>query len=113
MTVVETPTFSRDAERVMTQREVWSLINFLARHPEAGVVIAGTGGVRKLRWALKGKGRRGGARVIYYFCNETLPLFLLNEYAKNEKVNLTEAERNEIRKLVPRLIANYRGRMRS
>jgi hypothetical protein len=70
-----------------------------------------TGGARKLRWRAKGRGKRGGVRVIYYYHNESLPLFLLNVFAKNEKPNLTKAERNEMKTLLPRLIAGYRKRV--
>ena len=58
-----------------------------------------------------GRGKRGGVRVIYYFHDEAMPLFLLNVFAKNEKANLTKAEQNEIRSLLPRLVAGYRKRM--
>ena len=58
----------------------------------------------------KDEGKAGGARAIYYYHDESLPLFLLNVFAKNEKANLTKAERNEMRKLLPRLIAGYRKR---
>ena len=73
--------------------------------------MAETGGGRKLRWKAKGRGKRGGVRVIYYFHNESLPLFLLNVFAKNERANLTRAERNAMKALLPRLIAGYRKRM--
>ena len=63
--------------------------------------------MRKLRWALPGRGKRGGARVIYYYHNERLPVFLLAAYAKNEKTNLTQAERNAMKRLVPMLVAGY------
>ena len=66
-----------------------------------------TGGVRKLRWALKGKGKRGGARVIYYYHNDRLPVFLLSAYPKNRKANLSKAERNAMKRLVPILVAGY------
>ena len=70
-----------------------------------------TGGARKLRWRAQGRGKRGGVRVIYYYHNESLPLFLLNVFAKNEKANLTKAEWNEMKSLLPRLIRGYRKRM--
>jgi hypothetical protein len=73
--------------------------------------MPGTGGARKLRWKARGRGKSGGARAIYYYHDESLPLFLLNVFAKNEKANLTKAERNEMKKLLPRLIAGYRQRM--
>lgn len=82
---------------------VWHLsVGFLA-----GNIIPETGGVRKLRWAAQGKGKRGGVRVIYYFHSESFPLFLLTVYAKNQKGNLTKAERNEFKNLVHLLVRTY------
>jgi hypothetical protein len=69
--------------------------------------MQGTGGVRKIRWARKGSGKSGGVRVIYYFYNETMPLFLLNIFGKNEKENLSKAERNKMAKLVSILVKTY------
>ena len=57
---------------------------------------------------LQDGGKRGGARVIYYYGNESVPVFLLSAYAKNQKENLSKAERNEIRRLVPLLTAGFR-----
>jgi hypothetical protein len=74
--------------------------------------MAYTGGGRKLRWRAPGRGKRGGTRVIYYYYNESLPLFLLNVFAKNEKVNLSQAERNQMKILLPRLVSGYRKRMK-
>jgi len=88
------------------------LVGFIAANPESGDVILETGGVRKIRWALPGGGKRG-ARVVYYFHNESLPVFLLAAYGKNEKANLSGAERNAMAKLVPVLIGTYtEGRRR-
>lgn len=111
MTVVETPSFLREAAAALTGEEQAGLITFLAENPDAGDVMAGTGGGRKLRWKAQGRGKRGGVRVIYYFHNESLPLFLLNVFAKNEKANLSRAEQNEMRVLLPRLIEGYQKRM--
>jgi hypothetical protein len=63
--------------------------------------------VRKLRWAREGMGKRGGARVIYYYHDERLPVFLLSAFAKNRKANLSRAERNAMKRLVPILVAGY------
>ena len=111
MAVVETPGFLRDASSSLTELERFDMITFLASNPEMGEVMPGTDGARKLRWRAGGRGKRGGVRVIYYFHDEAMPLFLLNVFAKNEKANLTKAEQNEIRSLLPRLVAGYRKRM--
>jgi hypothetical protein len=112
MTVVETPWFWRDAASRLTEQERFDLVTFLAGNPEAGDLMAGTGGIRKLRLGTGGRGKRGGTRVIYYYHSESLPLFLLNVFAKNEKTNLSAAERNELRQLLPRLVMGYRRRER-
>ena len=91
----------------MPETERAELVKFIAANPESGDLIPETGGVRKLRWALPGGGKRGGARVIYYFHNESLPVFLLAAYGKSGKANLTKAERNAIAKLVPMLVVEY------
>ena len=67
-------------------------------------MIEGTGGVRKLRWARDGRGKSGGVRVIYYFHSEAMPLYLLTMFAKNERANLSKAERNELAGLVDVLV---------
>ena len=107
MTVVETGRFLKDADRLIPEPSRARLVEFIAGNPEAGDVIPETSGVRKLRWPLPGGGKRGGARVIYFFHNENLPVFLLALYGKNEKANLTRAERNAMAKLVPALIDGY------
>ncbi|WP_234897140.1 addiction module toxin RelE [Sinorhizobium medicae] len=66
-TVAETPLFIKQAAELFTEEERRELIDFLAANPQAGDEIPGAGGVRKLRFAAKGKGKRGGARVIYYW----------------------------------------------
>lgn len=63
-----------------------------------------------MRWALPGRGKSGGSRVIYYFHNESMPVFLLSVDAKNKQVNLSPTERSALKRLVPELIKAYRGR---
>jgi hypothetical protein len=107
MTVVETPFFLRKAASLLTEQERDDLVTFIGLSPEAGVTIPDAGGVRKIRWAGKGKGKRGGVRVIYYFHSEVFPVFLLTVYAKNQKANLTKTERNELKQLAPLLVKAY------
>lgn len=66
--------------------------------------MEGTGGVRKLRWGRGGQGKSGGVRVIYYFHSEAMPLYLLTLFAKNERANLSKAERNNLAELVDILV---------
>ena len=108
-TIVELPEFQKRVETRLTNDEKVSVINYLAAHPAAGDLVRDTGGLRKLRWAAKGKGKSGGVRVIYYFHNETMPLLLLTLFSKGEKANLSKAERNELAKLTNLLKAVYGG----
>lgn len=107
MTVVETERFLKDARPLMSDSERGEFVAYVGMNPDSGELIPGTGGVRKVRWGLPGRGKRGGARVIYYYHNEHMPVFLLAAYAKNEKANLNHAERNAIKRLVPILVQGY------
>ncbi|MFZ5805594.1 MAG: type II toxin-antitoxin system RelE/ParE family toxin [Verrucomicrobiota bacterium] len=64
----------------------------LCERPDAGLLIPGTGGLRKLRWAVKGKGKRGGARMIYYWWRDKGQISLLLAYTKNEQEDLTREQ---------------------
>ena len=72
-TVAETPTFTRQSDGIFSEDEKRALIDSLARNPLAGTEIRGTGGVRKLRFGTSGRGKRDGARVIYYYFDEDMP----------------------------------------
>lgn len=102
-TVAETLTFTRQAEKLLSVSEKAELIDFLSQNPEAGDLIPGAGGVRKVRIALQGRGKRGGARVIYYFHSEAIPLFALLIYAKTDRADMTPTERKDIARLVDAL----------
>ena len=99
LTVAETPLFVRQAEAVWDESERESFVDFIAANPEAGDVIPETGGVRKVRWARAGTGKRGGARVIYFYHHADRPLYLLMVYAKARRENLTPDEKRVARKL--------------
>jgi len=83
---------------------------FLAIHPESGDEIPGTGGVRKLRFGFRGRGKSGGARVIYYYFDKDNPLYALIIYGKNEQVNLTQEQKREIRSLAESIKTGARAR---
>lgn len=104
LTVAELSTFMRSAEKLLNAIERQDVINYLALHPKAGEVMQGTGGVRKMRWGRGGQGKSGGVRVIYYFHNESMPLYLLTLFSKNERSNLSQAERIELSELTRMLV---------
>ena len=93
ITVVETSVFDRQADKIWNEEERSGLVDYLARNPEAGEIIPGTGGVRKLRWGRTGTGKRGGSRVIYFFHSAGLPLYLLLAYAKAQATDMTSDEK--------------------
>lgn len=109
-TIVELPEFIRKSNSLLSEEERLSIIKYLAIHPQSGDLIQGTGGIRKLRWAAKGKGKSGGVRVVYYYHNEEVPLFLLTVFGKGEKANLSKSERNDLSKFTTLLIQNYGGK---
>lgn len=104
ITIAEMADFIDDSKSVFTEEEYDDLVLFLAEHPDSGELIPGTGGVRKLRWRAKGQGKRGGARVIYYFRDLNVPVYLLAVYAKGEKLNITEREKKEMSKMVDMIV---------
>ncbi len=104
-TVVETPTFSRQADKLFREDEKRELIDLLSASPLAGDEIPGTGGVRKLRFAASGRGKRGGARVIYYYLDDAMPVYALLAYAKTAKSDLTPKERRAVSALAAALKA--------
>jgi len=107
--IVELPEFQRRSAALLSGTEKQGIINYLAAHPQAGAIMKGTGGIRKFRWASGNKGKSGGVRVIYYYHNESIPLFLLSVFGKSEKANLSMSERNELAKFANHLVKNYGG----
>jgi hypothetical protein len=109
-TVIETPDFLRDAaDAGLSDDGVAEIVNAISAKPTSGNVMAGTGGARKIRFAGRGKGKRGGYRVVTYFGGEDIPVFLLGLFSKGERDNLSKAERNELRKELAGLAADYRA----
>jgi mRNA-degrading endonuclease RelE of RelBE toxin-antitoxin system len=94
--VVEIEEFLADVKDVLSEEEREALILYVAQYPDAGDRIPDTGGLRKLRWSAKGKGRWGGSRVIYYFHNLDIPLFLMAIFAKNVQNDLSPAQRKAL-----------------
>lgn len=105
ITVAETPEYVRSVEKLLPAADRMEVVEYLAANPKAGDLMQGTGGIRKLRWARGGRGKSGGVRVIYYFHSEAMPLYLLTVFGKNERDNLSKAERNDLAGLVRMLKA--------
>jgi hypothetical protein len=85
-----------------------AVVDRLAADPTCGVVIPCSGGLRKVRFGFGARGKSGGARIIYLFSGDSLPVFILAVFAKNEKSDLPAAERNALAKMIADVIGNYR-----
>ena len=110
ITIAETKPFQRKVAKLLSREEREDLIAYLAEHPSSGVLIEGTGGVRKLRWGRSGRGKSGGVRVIYYFHSEIMPLYLLAVFGKNEKADISGQEKRALAKAVIELVAHWTKR---
>ena len=107
--VIETGEYLRRAKQGhISEEEREEIVEYIARHPMAGDEISGTGGVRKVRVARRGQGKSGGYRVITFFSGTDIPVFLLSVFAKNEKSNISQAERNTLRKILGEMVKLYK-----
>lgn len=98
LTVVESPIFQKLWPRYWDEDERAEFASFIAQNPEAGAVISGSGGVRKVRWVREGTGKSGGVRIIYLARNEAGEVYLLTLYAKSESENISLTTLKEIRR---------------
>lgn len=110
ISVVETPEFLSATRKLMSDEDRALLVDYLAYNPTSGDLIPGTGGVRKLRWGLEGRGKRGGARVIYFHHDAGMPLFALTAFAKNARTDLSQQDRNDFRQLTTLLVEAFKRR---
>lgn len=100
MIFIETPTFTRLIQELMDDEDYARFQTELAGAPESGDVIEGTGGLRKIRVALPGRGKRSGARVIYYYLSSASQIVLLLAYPKNAQDNLTSTQKKGLRAII-------------
>ena len=107
--VIEGSLFIGFSQEIWSEEERKMFIDWLARNPEAGAVMRGLGGVRKVRWSGSGRGKRGGARIIYYFYDANHPILLITAYAKAEQDDVSQEERKSIRMLVERIKKAWSG----
>ncbi|PCI40977.1 MAG: addiction module toxin RelE [Rhodospirillaceae bacterium] len=108
ITVAETNAFIAQAKSVLSDEDRFEVINMIASNPKCGDVMKGTGGVRKVRVSLQGRGKSGGARVVYFYHNDEMPIFLFAVFAKNEKDNLTKTECNELKKVTAQIVKEWK-----
>lgn len=102
MIIIETPIFTKLITTLMSDDEYKDLQEALVTRPEMGALIKNSGGLRKVRWSLEGRGKSGGVRVIYYWMSADDQLYMLLAYPKSEQANLTDAQVNALRKIVER-----------
>ena len=109
ISIIETTQFIRKAEKLMSATERTELINLIASDPTRGNVIAGTGGVRKLRFARSGQGKSGSYRAVYYYYDENNPVLLFTVFGKNERANISTAEKQALYQLVQAIKQEFKS----
>lgn len=103
--IVETPTFTKTISNIAEEVMVEELIEYIAKHPESGDIIEGTGGCRKIRWQRKkNTGKSGGMRTIYYYYKQSHPIYLLLAYPKSAKDNISQEAKHRLKQMTSRLI---------
>lgn len=107
ISIAEMGQAKKDLDSCLNEQEKDELIDWLSLHPDIGDIIQGTNGVRKTRWSYGGKGKRGGLRIIYYFRDLNMPIYLIAVYKKNEKMNITAKEKQMISQLVDELVDHW------
>jgi hypothetical protein len=113
-TVIETPAFlASAADEGVSEEERAEIVAHIAAHPDTGEIMPGTGGARKVRFAGRGKGKSGGYRVITFYADDDIPVFLLDIYSKDAQANLSKAQRNELRKVLTALPKAWREQTRA
>jgi mRNA-degrading endonuclease RelE of RelBE toxin-antitoxin system len=100
MTIVETPIFTRRIQDILTDEGYRLMQSQLGQRPDSGKIIPGSGGLRKLRWSASGRGKRGGARVIYYWFVSDDVILMLFVFSKNEQADLTQDQLKQLKKIV-------------
>lgn len=107
--VKATVQFVKLAYKLISSEKLQELVDWLILNPQAGVIISGTGGIRKLRWQTgkDNKGKSGGIRVLYYYENSTLVVLLIMLYRKSDKENIDAKEKACLKKMLPELLRDY------
>jgi hypothetical protein len=106
-TIVELTAFIKASSAIWSEEEKEAFIFFIGSCPLAGTVIPGCHGIRKVRWSIDGTGKRGGARVIYYYYDNQHPIFLMAVYSKNEKIDLSSEEKKILNNFIAQIKKNF------
>lgn len=104
--VIEVPYFKKKVAKLLSEKEHELLIEYVSRHPTKGDVIPGTSGVRKLRFAAKNKGKRGGARIIYFYFIQQYEVYLLDVYVKNEQSDISPKDKKLFKEIIASITDN-------
>ena len=102
MKIIETPIFTKRVKEILSEEEYRLFQIKLIDDPEAGNIIKGSGGIRKIRWSGSGRGKRGGSRILYYWYNTQGVLLMLFIFKKNESDDLTKSQLNDLKMIVER-----------
>lgn len=102
MVIIETPVFTRLIKEMMTDDEYRELQEALVNRPDSGDLIKKSGGLRKVRWKLQGRGKSGGIRVIYYWMVSDEQIYMLYTYQKGKQENLTPQQLSALKTIVER-----------
>lgn len=109
ITTVETAVFERAAANCMTPEERSDFIDWIARHPDQGAIVRGTGGMRKVRWGIRGRGKSGGLRVLYFYLDDKSPLYLITVWDKSNKLSLSDAQKAQLKTVGKAIKAQLRN----
>ena len=100
MIIIETSIFSRQVQNLLSDEEYRRLQTLLVEQPDAGAVIPGSGGLRKIRWTIRGRGKRGGIRVIYYWAVSQDQILMLLMYKKSDMDDLSQQQIKILRQII-------------
>lgn len=101
--ITELSLFSKKSKKILGEQEIKELHLYISENPTKGDVISGTGGLRKMRWSASGKGKRGGARIIYFYHVVGTTVYLMSCYAKNEKTDLSSSDKKMLKSIIEQI----------
>lgn len=106
---IETSLFTKQIADTLTDDNYRDFQEYLCDNPEIGDIIQGTGGVRKVRWALPNTGKSGGVRILYYYLNDDGTVYLLMAYAKSDQINISESDKQRLKQVITAIkqVHNY------